>query len=1406
MAWTLDDILGDEHDPEFSNPSNPNFQLAKYLRQPAGNTPMVPTTTSTILPVVIDADELEAPIPTPAEVPAEVPDMDITEEAFDKLLSDGVDDAHLEDAAGAADKAEKEGREFAALPLEPPEQASEEIESVRGEVRSSHRRELIMEDGSDEEQDRRRKIPTSTSGPEPFDLSILQVSAITEDMSLEEINLRNKMNLKISEMKMNAQHKKNKAEAELEQLRAKARAQLLGEKGDDLADGEVEAVRARARSSRRCHVLTMEDEELAEAARRHQITENITHEGDENAKSNDSENDDQVCGDGDAAQEEDSEEENEDKKSVHEDTAEYSGDESESIITKQSQVAPSSYVITRRSGNVTLKFKIPESAQRPSVGSLEPTPGIPESYPGFPMKLNTDVLPPESDSESDEEEKEGEEEGGEDEDDNALFSDEESEDDHGSLTKILGNPPVPAYLAPKARVPRFRRGIMRPFSGVPTLPPAPQFTPLANHQFAPLPQPKKSPAPFMGFGSYARNATTAPPPSSIPFDPRKPESNFTFIKATSFTPMAWKPNIPVQKPSTNATPFIPIPWTSVTPIQNASTNATTSTQVPSTRPGLMTSSPIPEPEVQADEYVHQSRTDSDSESSAASEASDEVEDETFAFSDDEEQSNDGDDDLLADMTGENSEPITEEDREQMEETFARITSGDQNSSIDHLMAGSEPSLDYDPLALPVYAWTGPNSADEYYENQEMISAPPLPAQEESSDHDMSDSTNIDNDTDIVDSNWNNNEPEDDDEEEESDDEDVVDDEPLKRSCAMPVFESEEMMLIRKTEMDRLKFNAENVVEYVPGVIVHPSAPTLPQPDLNVASAVNDIEMTLNVEPISNIQEASNPIVVSATNDIELSNAADTSNVDFNSNNNQDGNVVDSNSNISYRSIVDFDWDIDEPVTPRRSDPMALMDEEVILQYISAGPESGVSDQHVTELALQLEKWSVSESEIIAATAIPPPEVGPTTGINPTPPPQHLVASNVSPDSSSQSSQDAASISEQERDTNSSQSSVESNLVETKATESTPEPTQDIASSQSSVQPGQVQTKDTASSSDQGQETSNLQSSVESDLVKSLREQLRKANERADTAEANLAAEKKAREADKKPASRKKLNKALDFLDHVRSGLAEAIRHTGMRQEFAGGAEAPLVDMYIPMSANLICRLRRQVEYFRAQNAALKRSYEQSTTKLVKERAKNATLKHLQDGSEQLVKELLQAAMEQQPAEQSAKKPVEEPVQQPIQPTIEMQPVHTNSVLDIPAGPEGVDPVPVQSGPVDPPSVDPGITSRLNQLLGAPCKVNLKSKLRAEKDRLERAEAVRLERLKYRSRNQRLEEKVELLTSNITTVNVPLPNSNNTSANVVLPTFNNEPRDSAAPQIPTLRGLAATLSISFIIPMAVRFIL
>jgi hypothetical protein len=181
-------------------------------------------------------------------------------------------------------------------------------------------------------------------------------------------------------------------------------------------------------------------------------------------------------------------------------------------------------------------------------------------------------------------------------------------------------------------------------------------------------------------------------------------------------------------------------------------------------------------------------------------------------------------------------------------------------------------------------------------------------------------------------------------------------------------------------------------------------------------------------------------------------------------------------------------------------------------------------------------------------------------------------------------------------------------------------------------------------------------------------------------------------------------------------------------------------------------------------------------------------------------------MEQQPAEQSAKKPVEEPVQQPIQPTIEMQPVHTNSVLDIPAGPEGVDPVPVQSGPVDPPSVDPGITSRLNQLLGAPCKVNLKSKLRAEKDRLERAEAVRLERLKYRSRNQRLEEKVELLTSNITTVNVPLPNSNNTSANVVLPTFNNEPRDSAAPQIPTLRGLAATLSISFIIPMAVRFIL
>ena len=107
MVWTLDDILGDEHDPEFSNPSNPNFQLANYLRQPVGNNPMAPTTTSKILPVATDADELEAPTPTSAEVPAEVLDMDITEEAFDKLLSDGVDDAHLEDAAEAADKAEK---------------------------------------------------------------------------------------------------------------------------------------------------------------------------------------------------------------------------------------------------------------------------------------------------------------------------------------------------------------------------------------------------------------------------------------------------------------------------------------------------------------------------------------------------------------------------------------------------------------------------------------------------------------------------------------------------------------------------------------------------------------------------------------------------------------------------------------------------------------------------------------------------------------------------------------------------------------------------------------------------------------------------------------------------------------------------------------------------------------------------------------------------------------------------------------------------------------------------------------------------------------------------------------------------------------------------------------------------
>jgi hypothetical protein len=1346
MVWTLEDILGDENDPEFSDPSNPNFQLANYLRQPAAVTPMAPTTTSPGLPVVTEALDLEAPTPTPAEVPAEVPDMDITEEAFDKLLSDGVDGAHLEDAAEAADKAEKEGRAFAAIPLEPLKQAMEEIESARGEVRSSRRREPVMEDDPDEEQDRRRKIPTSTSGPEPFDLSILQVSAITEDMSLEEINLRNKMNLKISEMKMNAQHKKNKAEAELEQQKAKARAKLFGEKEDDLADGEVEAVRARARSSRRRHVLTMEDEE------------NITQEGDENAKFDDSENDDQVCGDGDAAQEEDSKEENEDEKSGHEDAAEYSGDESESIIPKQSQVASSSYVVTRRSGNITLNFKIPEGAQRPSVGSLEPTPGIPESYPGFPMKLNTDVLSPESDEEEEEGEEEGEEEKGEDEDDNALCSDEESEDDHGSLTKILGMQPLPAYLAPKAKVRRFRREIMRPFSGVPTLPPAPQFTPLANQPFVPQPQPKKSPAPFMGFGSYARNTTTAPPPSSIPFDPRKPESNFTFTKATSVTSMSWKPDIPVQKPSTNATSFTPIPWIPVTPIQNTSTKATTSTQVPSTHPGLMTSPPIPEPEVQAYEYVHETRGDSDSTSSAASEASDEVEDETFGFSEDEQQSNDGDDDLLAGMTGENSEPISEEDEEQMEDTFARMTSGGQHSSIDHQISDSEPSFDYDPLALPVYTWTGPNSADEYYENQEMISAPPLPAQEESSDHDMSDSTNIDNDTDIVDSNWNNNEPEDDDEEEESDGEDMVDDEPVEHRCAMPEVDSAEMRLIGRTEMTRLRFNAENVIEYVHGIIVHPSAPTPPQPDPNVASSSNDVEMSSVVETDSNNereahQEASNSTdehmsdssniniglvsIVEMDSNIEDEDheqapgstdehMSDSSNINIGlvpvveTDSNIDGSVHSEQpgesiitesdisnvrfSNISSCSIVDLDWDIDEPDTPRRNGPIALMGEEAILQYISAGPDSGVSDQHVTELALQLEKWSVSESEIVAATAIPPPEVGPTTGINPTSPPQHLAASNVSPDSSSQSSQDAASISEQERDTNSSQSSVEPDLVHTKATESTPEPTQNTASLQSTVEPDLAQTKDKASSSAQGQETSSSESSVESDLVKSLREQLRKANERADTAEANLAAEKKAREA------------------------------------------------------------------------------EQSAKKPV----------------EGPVQQPLHLAIEQQPAN--------EPVQQPIQPTIKMQPVHTNSVLDIPAGPEGVDPVPIQSGPVDPPSVDPGITSRLNQFLGAPCKVNLKTKLRAEKDRLERAEAVRLELLKYRSRNQRLEENVELPNSNITTANVPLPNSNNTSANAVLPTFNNEPRDSAAPRTPTLRGIAATLSISFIIPTAVRLIL
>jgi hypothetical protein len=83
--------------------------------------------------------------------------------------------------------------------------------------------------------------------------------------------------------------------------------------------------------------------------------------------------------------------------------------------------------------------------------------------------------------------------------------------------------------------------------------------------------------------------------------------------------------------------------------------------------------------------------------------------------------------------------------------------------------------------------------------------------------------------------------------------------------------------------------------------------------------------------------------------------------------------------------------------------------------------------------------------------------------------------------------------------------------------------------------------------------------------------------------------------------------------------------------------------------------------------------------------------------------------------------------------------------------------------------------------------------------------MRREDLKYKSREQRLrEENVEPPTSNITPANVPLPNPNNDAINVVLPNNNND--DSAAPQTPTLLGCAATLAISFIIPMAARVFL
>jgi hypothetical protein len=481
-----------------------------------------------------------------------------------------------------------------------------------------------------------------------------------------------------------------------------------------------------------------------------------------------------------------------------------------------------------------------------------------------------------------------------------------------------------------------------------------------------------------------------------------------------------------------------------------------------------------------------------------------------------------------------------------------------------------------------------------------IYAPSYPrVQEEVSDHNMSDLLNFDNEIDV----------------------DIV-----------------------APELDPIVTSLPNDIE-MSSIVITVSNNQEPS-DSNVASLSNDIEMDSRAAAVSNIQEEPPySIIASTSNDIEpisspvkISNNEEMSDaVEYSR------NVVELNSNIEYRSIVDMDLDIEKEESAGRHTPLSLIGEEAILQYLSSIPQSDISDQHILDLALQLEKWSVTEPvDDPSTTTTPTPEMGPITGINPISP-QNPTAATTIP------------IPEMGPITGINPISLQ-------------HPAASVISIGSS---SRASSQDAASNSSASQVTNSSQSSVESDEIKLLREQLQKANDRAATAETNLEKEKRK---NSKKALRKCLNKRTKLLGDIRTKVFNAIVRTKTEQEFRDkeGREGD-VGAYIKLSAEIIVKSRNEVKNLRAENAALKLSLKRSANDPVEEPAQESG----EEPAEPSTEDTVNASVTE-----SGEKPG----------TAEQQPAN-----DLPADPEGVDPGPVNSGPVDPLPADRGI-SHMNKYL------------------------------------------------------------------------------------------------------------